>query len=89
MGRPPAKGSGAILKSTTMIQHKQIAARLAAKGIDITPEAVGLFRRGVNGSKYADDILTAEAELEAEQAERLRQNAKIRQAAARRVLQTI
>ena len=48
------------------VTHKEIAARLAQSGLKITPEAVGQFRNGKTGSKHADKIHLAEAELMAE-----------------------
>lgn len=60
------------MKHKHIIPHKAVADRLAAQGIEITKEAVGLYRNGVNGSKYAAHIDAVVAELTAEYAKQIR-----------------
>lgn len=49
-----------------MITHKAIAGRLRQHGVNISKEAVGDYRNGKWGSKYAADIDRVERELAAE-----------------------
>ena len=49
------------------IEHVQVSAWLKRyRGIDITPQAVGQYRRGKTGSEYAGQIAEAEIALAAE-----------------------
>ena len=64
------------MKHKHIIPHKAVADRLAAQGLKITKEAVGQFRNGKTGSKHADKIRLAEAELMAEKLRDIRRMAQ-------------